>query len=468
MKSKRRNFLKTAGLSGIGLLASIRGGYSIKDKNTSPSNHIMGPQFNMSGYVAPKIDPVRIGIIGMGNRGNSHLETWTRLEGVEIRALCDLVPKRVEVAKKLLKGTDHNPELFAGSKHEWEKLCESGDVDLVIIATPAYMHAKMAVYAMEQGKHACTEVPAAVTMEECRQRVGTSERTRKYCRMLENYSFRPFQLLTLNMAREGFFGDIVHADCAYNTSKMGNNFSKTKYWDMWWLKLYGRRKGNIYPTHGLGPVSTIMDINRGDQFDYLVSIEGHDFMMNAKAKELAKEDDYFKPYVGLDYRGSMNVTTIKTKKGRTIMLQHDASTPTPHDLKHGIYGTRGAALMDPPPPRLCDGNHKWVPQEEFDRLEEKYTPKIIKKMGEIAKGSGHGGSDLIQAWRIVDCLRNGFPMDQDVYDAASWSAIFPLSEDAVLNRSVMEIPDFTNGAWITNKRNMDINLKGSGNTQVLS
>jgi predicted dehydrogenase len=326
----------------------------------------------------------------------------------------------------------------------------------------------MGIYAMKQGKHVISEVPAAGTIEECWELVVTAEQTRKQFIMLENYAYMEFQLLTLNMARQGFFGEIVHGEGAYNTSKMNNNFSKTGYWDMWWLKQYAWRKGNIYPTHGLGPVSLTMDINRGDSFDYLVSVESNDFMMGAKAKELAKQDDFFEPFVGKDYRGNMNISVIRTKQGRTIMLQHDATTPSPHNLIHGIYGTKGAASFDPQPPRISTGNHKWVSQNEFDTLKEKYTPNIVKKLWSQTKDSFHGGSDLIFGWHIIDCLHNGLPLPQDVYDAAAWSSIIPLSEWSVCHRSnSIDIPDFTSGAWKTNKQNMDINIEKGGNTKII-
>ncbi|MCD4770154.1 MAG: Gfo/Idh/MocA family oxidoreductase [Bacteroidales bacterium] len=475
MKIKRRNFLKLAGLAGFGIAGGgISKGFDSGSGNTDLPDLISSygqsriQHFNMSGYAAPIIDTVRIGIIGLGQRGPSHMHTMSLIEGVEIKALCDLIPEKAEAAKKKLKGTGHNPVLYAGSKDEWKKLCERNDIDLVIITTPWYMHTEMSIYAMEHGKHVASEVPAAGTIEECWKLVETSERTRKHCMMMENYAYMEFQLLTLNMARQGFFGVVVHGDCAYNTSKMGNNFSKKMYWDMWWLKQYASRKGNIYPTHGLGPVCQIMDINRGDRLDYLVSVESKDFMMADKARELAARDDYFKPFVGKDFRGNMNVTTIRTKKGRTIMLQHDATSPSPHNLIHGIYGTKGTALYDPQPPRLSTGSHEWVSQEEFNSLKEKYTPEILRKIGEMAKESGHGGSDLLLDWRLIDCLRNGLPLEQDVYDAASWSSIVSLSEWSVHNRSgSIDIPDFTAGAWKTNKRNMDINLVRGGNTKVI-
>jgi hypothetical protein len=287
--------------------------------------------------------------------------------------------------------------------------------------------------------------------------------------MLENYAYMPFQLLTLSMAKQGFFGEIVHGDCAYNTSKMGNNFNKSLYSHMWWLRQYASRKGNIYPTHGLGPIAQMMEINRGDKFEFLVSVESRDFMMGAKAKELAATDSFFEEFAAHDYRGNMNTTIIKTTQGRTIVVQHDATSPSPHNLIHGVYGTKGSALLDPQPPRICTGNHQWASAEEYKKIEEKYTPKLSSKMRELAKSSGHGGSDLLIDWHLIDCLHNGLPLDQDVYDAAAWSSILPLTEWSVRNSSnSIMVPDFTAGAWKTNKPNMDIFLEGGGaNTKVI-
>ncbi len=477
MKNNRRNFIKLTGLTGLAIAGAYGGGCASRhpadDHNDLPAQckkyekeHIR--RKNMAGFSAPKIPAVRLGIIGLGQRGPSHMRTMSRIDGVEIRALCDLIPERAEAAKRKLEGTGHNPDLYAGREDEWMRLCERNDLDLVIVTTPWYMHAKMAVYAMEHGKHVASEVPAAGTIEECWKLVETAERTQKHLMMMENYAYMEFQLLMLNMARQGFFGEIVHGEGAYNTSKMENNFSKTMYWDMWWLKQYAGRKGNIYPTHGLGPIALIMDVNRGDRLDYLVSMESNDFMMRRKAEELAAADDFFKPFAGKEYRGNMSITTIRTKMGRTIMLQHDATTPSPHNLIHGIYGTQGAALYDPQPPRISAGNHEWVSPEEFNLLKEKYTPEITKKMFEVARTSGHGGSDIQLCWRLIDCLHNGLPLDQNVYDAASWSSIVPLSEWSVCNRSAsIDIPDFSAGAWESFHQNMDINLEKGGNTKLI-
>lgn len=475
MKNNRRNFLKLTGLAGFSMAgASILQGFSsgLKSNNTRLSlnydkkSHVQ--RFNMSGYAAPKLNTVRIGVIGLGGRGASHVVRMTKIEGVEIKGLCDLLPERANATKKLIKDSGHNPAIYTGNKEEWQKLCEREDIDLVLITTPWHMHASMAVYAMNHGKHVASEVPAAGTLEECWQLVETSERTRKHCMMMQNTCYDSFQLLTLNMARQGFFGEIVHADCAYNTSKMKNNFSKDRYWNMWWLKQYANRKGNIYPTHGLGPVCQIMDINRGDKMDYLVSVESNDFMMAEMARKLASTDEFFKPYVDKDFRGNMNTTTIRTTKGRTIMLQHDASSPRPHTKIHGIYGTKGSALEYPLPARISTGLDGWVSPEEFKLLEEKYTPNIVKKIGKEAKRiGGHGGMDFLMSWRLIDCLRNGLPLDMDVYDAAALSSVLPLSEWSVNNHSnSIDVPDFTAGAWKKNQANMDISLEKGGNTNV--
>lgn len=425
-------------------------------------------RFNMAGYAAPKLPTVRVGIIGLGNRGPGHLRTLIQIEGVEIKALCDKNPDKVTTARKHLEHTDHAPALYSEGEDEWKKLCERDDIDLVFVTTPYYLHAPMAVYAMRQGKHVASEVPAAGTMEECWQLVQTAEETRQHLMMLENYSYMPFHLLTINMARQGFFGEVVHGDGAYNTSKMGNNFGRDFYSDMWWLRQYAGRRGNVYPTHGLGPLCQVMDINRGDRLDFLVSMESNDFAMGKKAAELAGDDPYYAEFAGLEYRGNINTTVIRTLHGRTIMLQHDGTTPSPHNLIHGIHGTEGAALFDPSPPRLSKGDHKWVDADEFAALEKQYTPEIQRRMGALARGSGHGGSDMLMVWHLIDCLRNGLPLDQDVYDAASWSAIVPLSQWSVLNRSSsVDIPDFTAGAWQTNPHNMDIQLaRGGGSTEI--
>ena len=283
--------------------------------------------------------------------------------------------------------------------------------------------------------------------------------------MLENTCYDFFELLTLNMARQGFFGEIVHTEGAYIHTLLESNFDKEGYAEMWRLK-ENYRNGNLYPTHGLGPVSQVMNINRGDQMEYLTAMSSNDFLMSAKAKELAEKDNFFNEFAGRNYRGNMNTTTIRTYKGRTIMLQHDVSSPRVYSRIHLISGTKAVAMKYPEPGRVAT-THEWFDEKQMKNLEEKYTPEIVKHIGEMAKKvGGHGGMDFMMDWRLIDCLRNGLPLDQDVYDAALWSAIAPLSEQSVANRSKsMDIPDFTRGAWKTNKP-VDISLQTGGTTKV--
>lgn len=421
----------------------------------------------MSGYAAPRLDKVRIGFIGLGNRGPGHVRSMSYIEGVDIRALCDVVPAEVEKTRKLIEPSGFKPVLYSGDPEGWKKMCERDDIDLVYICTPWNMHAEMCIYAMEQGKHAAVEVPAAITVDECWQLVETSERTRKHCMMMENCCYDFFELLTLNMARQGFFGDIVHGEGAYIHNLLGSNFNKEAYWEMWRLEENSTRRGNLYPTHGLGPICQIMDINRGDRMNFLVSVMSADFQMNNTAKDLAATDSFYKKYVGRKYRGNMTTTTILTEKGRTIMIQHDVSSPNVYSRIHKVSGTKAAALKYPLPAKISIGD-EWVDDNEMKALEEKYTPPIVKKVGELAKQvGGHGGMDFLENWRLIDCLRNGLPLDQDVYDAALWSAIAPLSEWSVESRSYpVPVPDFTRGAWKTNAV-VDINMEKGGNTKVI-
>src|SRR5882724_274573 len=386
MHTNRRNFLKISGLAGIGIAST---GVS---KTNSPGNKHFADgsrpqQFNMCGYAAPKIDKVRIGFIGLGNRGPDAVARMRHIDGVEIRALCDIRPEKVNAVKNSLEGSAHHPEIFTGKEEEWKKLCERTDIDLVYIATPWNLHTPMAAYAMQHSKHVCVEVPAAKTLDECWQLVETSERERKHCMILENCCYDFFELLTFNMARQGLFGEIVHGEGAYIHNLFEGNFSKEKYYDMWRLK-ENFRNGNLYPTHGLGPVAQVMDINRGDKMDYLVSLSGNDFMMGEKEKKLAAEDDFYKPFANKTFRGNMNTTIIKTEKGKTIMLQHDVTSPNVYSRIYKITGTKGSSLKYPLPGRFSLGGEDWLNQQSYMDMENKYTPAIVKKVGEMAKQVG--------------------------------------------------------------------------------
>ncbi|MDD4632533.1 MAG: acetylgalactosaminidase, partial [Proteiniphilum sp.] len=319
-------------------------------------------------------------------------------------------------------------------------------------------------------KHVALEIPAATSVEDCWRLVETSEETKKHCVILENCCYDFFELLTLNLARSGFFGEIVHAEGGYIHEIGESLFFRGKPGRSWRLGENMRRNGNLYPTHGLGPVAQIMDINRGNRMEYMVSMSSADFLMNKYAKELSQQEDYFKQFENASFRGNMNNTIIKTVKGQTILLQHDITTPRPYSRLHTISGIKATAQKYPLPPRIsvAEDHTEWLSEERFKELEQKYNPPIIKKMQDIAKEiGGHGGMDFLMDWRLIDCLRNGLPVDMDVYDAASWSVIGPLSEWSVANRSApIDIPDFTNGSWKTNQPH-DISLKSGGTTDVV-
>jgi len=465
MSTNRRKFLRNIALGSGAISVGLPSLAKVKNTNES-ATHYGQQQFNMCGYAAPKLDKVRIAIIGLGMRGPGAVQRMCYIEGVEIKALCDKYPDRVTKAQKILEKAGLPKAKEYSGDEGWKAICESNDIDLVYITTPWRLHTPIAVYAMKHGKHAASEVPAAVTVDQCWELVETSEKTKQHCMMLENCCYDFFELLTLNMARHGLFGEIIHAEGAYIHNLLGLNFDKNGYADMWRLRENASRNGNLYPTHGLGPIAQCLDINRGDKMDYLVSLSSNDFLMGAEAKARAAKDSFYNEFVDKPYRGDMNTTIIRTAKGKSIMVQHDVTSPRPYSRIHLISGTKGVASKWPSPERISFGED-WIKEDELKALYDQYSPPIVKHVGEIAKQvGGHGGMAFMLDWRMIDCLRNGLPLDEDVYDAALWSCISPLSEASVANKSkTMDIPDFTRGAWKTNKQ-VNLTLDGGGNTQV--
>lgn len=483
MKSNRRDFLKHATVAGTGAFAGgLLSGCAPKQPESNlaviiesvKKSHVQ--KFNMSGYAAPALQVVRVGIIGLGDRGSGAVTRLSKIEGVEIKALGDKREVAVKGSQKYLQRIGRPAALeFFGDENAWKKLVELPDLDLIYTCTPWILHTPISVYAMENGKHVACEVPIARTIDEAWQLVETSERTKRHCMMLENCCYDFFELLTLNMARQGMFGDIVHCEGAYIHNLMGYNFKKPQddrqadgaYTDMWRLKENATRNGNLYPTHGLGPVCQIMNINRGDKMEYMTSMSSVDFTMGKHANALAAGDPFFAPYANRNYRGNMNTSLVRTNLGRTILIQHDVSSVNIYSRLHVVHGTSGSAMKYPEPERIALGED-WLNDEEIKAVTEKFSPEIVKRVGEMAKKvGGHGGMDFIMDWRMIDCLRNGLPLDQDVYDGALWSSIAPLSEWSVANRSQsIDVPDFTCGSWKTNKPH-GINLETGGNTQVL-
>ncbi|MEN8225239.1 MAG: Gfo/Idh/MocA family oxidoreductase [Bacteroidota bacterium] len=450
--TNRRNFIKqsAAGLAAFGI--SIPG---IGNIGKEIENHLTTPmtapgQKSVMGLRTEPLQTVRIGLIGLGMRGMGAVGRLLNVEGVEITALCDIIPERVQKAKKIVtdKGREE-PAAYGDTDDHWMKMCERDDIDLIYACTPWRYHTPNAVYAMKQGKHAAVEVPAAMTLEECWQLVDTAEQTQRHCMMLENCCYDFFELATLNMARNGVFGEVNHAECAYIHDLRRLKFDKeTGYQGMWRLNWSKDHTGNLYPTHGLGPVAQVLGINRSDKFDYLSSMSTKQLGMSLYAENKFGDDS---PEAKQSYAlGDMNTTLIKTSKGKTIMVQHDTTSPRPYSRIHMISGTKGMAQKWPDRRMALEpDSHHWMDDEKYDEMINKYEHPLAKKVGEKAREvGGHGGMDFIMDWRLIQCLREGLPLDQDVYDAAAWSSVVELSEISVRDRSnSVKVPDFTRGVW---------------------
>ena len=395
------------------------------------------------------IETVRVAFVGLGGRGKGAVRRYTFLEGVKIVALCDLVQENLEMAQDILGGAGlPEAELYSGPE-DWKKVCEREDVDLVYVCTHWDLHTPIAVYAMEQGKHVATEVPAAISIEECWQLVNTAEKTRRHCMQLENCNYDFFELATLNMVRQGLLGEIVHAEGAYIHDLRASNFNEESgYWEMWRLRHNQARNGNLYPTHGFGPICHVLNIHRGDKMEYLVAVASDQFGMTEFAKKKFGEDS---DYATREYaRGDMNTTLIKTAKGKSIMIQHDVTSPRPYSRIHLLSGTKGFVQKWPVQGIALEPfAHQFLEEDEMEKILADYEHPITKEVGELARTvGGHGGMDFTMDYRLIHCLRNGLPLDQDVYDAAEWSAITELSEKSIENQGMpVKVPDFTRGAW---------------------
>ncbi|MCL1094944.1 Gfo/Idh/MocA family protein [Shewanella kaireitica] len=448
MKFNRRHFLKTAGIAAASLASPSFGSVS----NTVPAPPLQGK--SVMGLIAPKMDTVRVGFIGVGQRGSGHVKHFCHLEGVEIVAICDT---DIEVLDRSVAFVTEQglktPARYSGSEKSYLELLQRKDIDIVIISTPWEWHAPMAIDTMESGKHAFVEVPLALTVEECWQIVNTAEKTQKNCMMMENVNYGRDELMVLNMVRQGVFGELLHGEAAYIHElrwQMKELNQKTGSWRTYW---HTKRNGNLYPTHGLGPVSQYMNINRGDRFDYLTSMSSPALGRALYAQREFPEDHERNQ---LNYiNGDINTSLIKTINGRTIMVQHDTTTPRPYSRHNLIQGTNGVFAGFPNRIAIEKGGsgnfHKW--DMDMSKWYDKYDHPLWQRMGQEAeKNGGHGGMDFLMLWRMVYCLRNGEPLDQDVYDGAAWSVVNILSEESVNNRSnSVNFPDFTRGAWKTGK-----------------
>jgi len=464
--SCRRDFLKVAALTGLGTLFSewSRGVETtvLPNPDQRPSGNESRPrpsgQKPVHTLTTAPLQRVRIAIIGL-RRGMDHVDTCLNLEFADIIAVCDIREDRaLDAASRCEKKRGKRPVIYSGNEHVWEQLVDREDIDVVYIATPWAWHVPMSLRVMERGKHAFLEVAAALTVDECWQLVDTSERTQRHCVMLENCCYGENELFVLNLARAGVFGELVHGECGYIHDLRSMLFSLGTEGD-WRRDYHWQYNGNLYPTHGLGPVAQYMGIGRGDQFKHVVS-------MSSPEAALTKYRNDHRPNGGRHAAekyicGDMNTSIVKTELGRTIMMQHDVVSPRPYSRINALCGTRATffdyparlALDDPKEYDLrSEGPHEWLDEKDLEVMRRKYTHPLWRSLAERAKGSGHGGMDFVMNWRHLDCIRRGITPDSVVYDAAAWSCFIELSVRSVAAGSApVNVPDFTRGLWKTMK-----------------
>ena len=431
-------------------------GYVVKDNQiiyNTPARP--ADQQSMLGFAAEPIEHVRVGLVGLGDRGTGAVRRFPFIEDATIVALCDLLPDRVERAQGILEELGAPRALYEYSGEEgYKQLCERDDIDLVYLAVPWQLHTPIAVYAMEHGKHVAIEVPAATSIKECWDLVNTSERTRRHCMMLENCCYDFFELTCLNMIQQGLFGEVVHVEGSYC-------HNLEPYWDQYqgdWRMTYNKdHHGDVYPTHGIGPVCEDINIHRGDKMNVLVSMDTDAFA----GQEMA-DKRYGKGAVEKYANGDNTMTFIRTEKGKTILVEHNVVTPRPYNRMYQVTGTKGFANKYPNEGLALGADMVKMPvayddldAEEYmsdadrDALMAAYTHPIAKGIEEKAREvGGHGGMDFIMDYRLIYCLHNGLPLDQDVYDAAEWSSLVELTEVSINHGSMPVImPDFTRGEW---------------------
>lgn len=413
-------------------------------------------QSDVIGLTCPPIDTVRIGFIGLGARGTEAIRRFTYQKGIRVVALCDLEQARTDTCQHMLQRAGM-PEAatYYGHEEAWKQVCERPDIDLIYIATDWVHHAPIMLYAMEQGKHVACEVPAALTLEEIWKVVDTAERTRKHCMMLENCVYDFFEITTLHMAQQGLFGDITHVKGAYNHC-LADIWSD--YHADWRMQYNIAHRGDVYPTHGMGPACQLLNIHRGDRMTYLVAMDSAPRSLPAYLKGHGREAE------AEDVQnGEVTLTLIRTEKGKTLQIEHNVASPRPYSRLYQLTGTRGFANKYPVEGYALDSKalpesvtagqsftaHEYMPSDAQARLMALYKDPIVKEMEASAKEvGGHGGMDFIMDTRLIYCLRNGLPLDMDVYDLAEWCSLIPLTRLSLENGSApVEVPDFTRGHW---------------------
>lgn len=420
-------------------------------------------QQDVVNLTTPKMPVVRVAFVGLGMRGPGAVERWTHIPGIQVMALCDYEQKRAEACQKYLRKADMPPADIYSGENGYKELCKRKDIDLVYIATDWHHHFLVAKEAMENGKHTAIEVPAAMSMREIWSLINLAETKRLHCFMLENCCYDFFELNSLEMAQKGLFGEVIYAQGAYR-------HELSQFWDYYWkkdandklgwrLEFNKNHRGDVYATHGLGPIAQVLDIHRGDRMKTLVAMDTKSF--NGK-KEVEKRTGVACP----DFRNGDHTTTlISTEKGKVLEIHHNVMTPQPYNRMYQLTGTNGFANKYPvegyalsakdmkgaglTPSSDNLSGHEYLSDTDKKALVEKYTHPIISRYGKQAKEvGGHGGMDFIMDARLVYCLQNGLPMDIDVYDMAEWCCLAELGSISMDNGNMpVEVPDFTRGHW---------------------
>ncbi|MFT4648008.1 MAG: hypothetical protein ACI9X4_001223 [Glaciecola sp.] len=454
--TSRRAILKS--LVGLGVaatgLSSCR--TTATSNNSGPAGlhgSKSGAQY-MGGFAAKPLERIRMGFIGTGARGIGHVAQMLMMEGVDVVAVCDnYAPAAAAAAKRCEKAGRPLPAVYDAGDQDYIRMLEEVPMDAVIVATPWLWHAPMGIAVMQAGAHAFLEVPLATTTEDLWKLVDTSETTGRHCMMMENVCYGREELMFLNMVRLGVIGEVTHGEGAYIHDLRHQMREVERGEGTWRLDHHVKRDGNLYPTHGLGPIAQMMGCERGlDRFERVVS-----FSSPAFGRQLQAERDWPADHPRNQQKyicGDMNTSLIKTHRGRTIMVQHDVTSPRPYDRLNLISGTKGILAGFPTRVALDPdgkGAHGWTQGENLEPIYEQYEHPLYGQVGEAArKAGGHGGMDFIMLWRIAYCLRNGLPMDQNLYEGAAWSAVSPLSEESnVTGGNPQLFPDFTRNRWET-------------------
>ena len=461
-EQNRRDFIK--GTAWMGATAALAGCCTIGSKPGCGGGM-------MSTYADKPIKKVRVGFVGLGMRGPGAVHRIAAIPGAEVAALCDLYQDRVSAQQKFLSERKKPKAAEYVGEEAYKKMCQS-DIDLVYVTCPWQLHAKVALYAMEHGKHVAIEVPAAMTIEECWALVETSERTGRHCMQLENCCYGEAEMLCLNLVRKGILGEIQHAEGAYIHDLRFLNYmdpAKGGYQGYWRLKWNASHEGNPYPTHGLVPVMQAMNINRGDRMEYLNCIQCNPVCNDIYAKKIFGADSWqakLHPQCG-----DMATAMVRTAKGHTIMVQHNVNTPRPYSRHNLVQGTNGIfkgidfcetaedllkagnAVQFGWEKEIGSGLHYFFGVEESKKVREKYRHPLWVSAGSLAeKIGGHGGMDFLMDLRMIYCLQNGLPLDMDVYDLAASCSLCELSDWSCRHRgNSIDIPDFTRGGWKTAK-----------------